>query len=232
MVDTALLVALIGIAGTLSASILTVLSEPWRKKKVREAKKESIRKALYSELARVAFTLCFLIRDIETVEQDLKGVEALWRDSEEAERPLSENPDNSKDTEMPNSKLLPSEPLSASRITAENLVSGFFTVIHTDAELAMLFYELPEADVAGGLYSLLNNYIGHVSAFEDPKDKWRAYVYLVETARAAFVHAHENGYIDITMLERYCYLPSQIESLDQLLNKPHVSLLKEYLEKS
>lgn len=227
MVDTALLVALVGIAGTLSASILTVLSEPWRKKKVRDAKRESIRKALYSELAHLAFMLFLGIKEIETIEQSLKGAEAPWRDSKEAERRLNEHPDSSEATEVLDSKLL-----SMSKIAAENLAGGFFTAVHSDAELTMLFYELPEADLAGILYSNLNQYIGEASVFEDPKDKWRAYVSLHENMSDAFVYAHENGYLDITMLRRYCYLPSQMESLDELLKKPQASLLKEYLEKS
>jgi hypothetical protein len=227
MVDTALLVALIGIAGTLSASILTVLSEPWRKKKVRDAKRESIRNALYSELARIAINVYFGIKEIETMEQNLKRVGALRRDSEEAERPLNENQDSSEATEVLDSKLL-----STTKIAAENLVGGFFTAVHSDAKLTMLFYELPEADLAGILYSQLNQYIGEASVFEDPKDQWRAFVSLVETQRDAFVQAYENGYLDITMLRRYCYLPSQLQSLDDLLKKPQASLLKEYLEKS
>jgi len=227
MVDTALLVALVGIAGTLSASILTVLSEPWRKKKVRDAKRESIRKALYSELARIAVSLYLGIKDIETIEQNLKGVGALWSDSEEAERRRNEHPDSSEATEVLDSKLL-----SKSKIAAENLVGGFFTAVHSDAELTMLFYELPEADLAGLLYSILNQYIREASVFEDSKDKLRAWIWAVETMRDVSVQAHENGYIDITMLRRYCYLPSEIESLDELLKKPHAPLLKEYLEMS
>jgi len=227
MVDTALLVALMGITGTLSASILTVLSEPWRRKKVRDAKRESIRNALYSDLARIALGLHLGIRNIETIEQNLKGVGALRRDSEEAGKPLNENPDSSESTKMLDSKLL-----SVSKIAAENIIRGFFTAIHTDAELTTLFYELPEADVAGILYALLNEYVDQVSAFEDPKDKWRAHLSLHENMRDAFVHAHENGYLDITLLRRYCYLPSQLQSLDKLLKKPQASLLKEYLEKS
>ena len=227
MVDTALLVALIGIAGTLSASILTVLSDPWRKKKHREAKKESIRKALYSELARVAIDLHNAIGTIEAEEEHLKAVKIVRHDSEKAEKPLDYNSGSSKDAEILDSGL----PF-INKIVFENLVGGFFSVIRTDAELAILFYELPEADLVAALYALFNQFLGYHSALEDPKHTWQAFIRIVEIARDAFVHAYENGYVDITMLRRYCYLPSEIESLDELLKKPHAPLLKEYLEMS
>jgi len=227
MVDTALLVALVGIAGTLSASILTVLSDPWRKKKHREAKKESIRKALYSELARVAIDLHNAIAAIEAEEEHLNAVKIVRHDSEKAEKPLDYNPGSSKDAE-----ILDSRPLSVNKIVFESLVGGFFSVIRTDAELAILFYELPEADLVAALYALFNQFLGYHSAFEEPKRTWRAFIGIIEIARYVFVHAYENGSMDITMLRRYCYLPSQIESLDELLKEPHAPLLKEYLEMS
>lgn len=81
MVDTALLVAVIGIAGTLTASILTVLSEPWRQRRERvqegTLKQESIRKALYSELAQIAVKLQTAMLLIHDTEQEQEEAEEL-----------------------------------------------------------------------------------------------------------------------------------------------------------
>ncbi len=238
MVETALLVATIGITGTLTASILTVLSQPWRTKKEREQDKENLRRALYAELARIVVTIQIQLSEAADIERKLEeAVKARSHDSESAERPPNELLDSSGLRKEIDTKLLSATRLlGLGRAGAEDLVGGLNDTILRDAKMAILYHTLPEADVANGVYTWLRHYVTLNNALdkatEDPKERWRVHFLMLDKVREALILGSETGHLDISLLERYCYLPSKIESLDTLLAKPPLPVLEECLKKS
>jgi DNA-binding transcriptional ArsR family regulator len=197
MVDTALLVAFIGVAGTLSASILAVLSEPWRKKKERSAKRENLRKALYSELARILPTLYTLTFKLEVAQR-------------------TGYPERTEDEHY---KIL-LEVFEVFNPVFENLKVGIYRLAKTDSELAVLFYELPEAYVIDSMHESIH-VLSAMEKIVDLKQRWDNILSLVDGAHYKLVTAVKTGHIDRNLLIDSCDLPLDARNLEEFLRDDH-----------
>jgi hypothetical protein len=144
---TAIVLALIGVGGTLGGAIIGVLSEPWRKKKERDAKKKSLREGLYEELARV-----------------LAPSYAFAVELDEDQRVLSPKSEE----EHAKNMLLVFEIFNP---VVENLKSGIYSLAKKDPELAVLFSELSESALLDSIYEIVHVIPG-LERLDDVKVKW------------------------------------------------------------
>jgi hypothetical protein len=207
MVETAILVAFIGIGGTLIASIIGVLSEPLRKKKEREAKREGLRKGLYNELARVISSMYALTGELDLDQRELFPQR----------------------TEEEHAKIM-LDVFEIFNPTIKNLRVGIYSLAKKDPELAVLFYELREAPVLDAIYEITHV----VEAMErlDTKLKWASVRAQLTGLHYRLVTAVKNGLIDRDLLKASCIFPVETEYLEEFLSMPLPPELREDSEET
>jgi hypothetical protein len=238
MVDTALLVAVIGVGGTLSASVLTVLSEPWRKKKERDAKRGDLRRGLYSELARVVSTFYSLTWELELALffESLTGTPSVLE---------TETRSFDKDDKRMWELLEKSCEGMLERLESnlEMLDVGVYKLTKGDSDLMVLFYELSEAYVIDSIYQKMytlkdlkpnRNSIIYQKKHDlkdlEPKEQidallltnwelWGKALEVVERARLNLNEAIDNKTIELPLLLACCTLNEERNRLTELVRK-------------
>lgn len=197
----AVLIALIGVGGTLVASLIGVWSEPWRKKKEREVKKKSLREGLYKEAARVLATMYTFAVELDENQRFLN--------------PQSEEEHAKKMLEI----------FEIFNPVVENLKSGIYSLAKKDPELAVLFYELSESATLDSIYSIVH-VIPELTRL-DVKLRWSSIRSQVTGIHYRLVTAIKKGLLDRDLLIASCSVPAEAEFLEDFLNMPLSSVLQE-----
>jgi hypothetical protein len=187
MVDvTALLVAIIGVAGTISVAILTVFWQVHREKIERTTKQRDLRRALYSELGRVLANLLSIRSDIEKDRSELKNpnLDAKKRAYLEAD-------------------------LEAIRAHTK-ITYDLYQLTRKQPDLVVLFYAYPEAYIMDSIYESVS-YVQ--SAMSEPT--WKpgdAVANIAEAIRVA-KNGIETSKLNLDFLSECCVLDSDRKML-------------------
>jgi hypothetical protein len=188
------LVALIGIGGTLLAPLISNWYETQRKKKERDAKKKSLREGLYEELARVVTPLYAFAVELDQDQQHL---------------------DPKSKEEHAKTMLLAFETFNP---MVENLKSGLYSLAKKDPELAVLLSELSESGVLNSIYE-----IAHVIPRLEKLDetmRWSSIRSQVISIHYRLVMAIKKGRLDRELLIASCMTPSEAGLLEDFLDIP------------